>query len=1153
MHNSPPHTSGSGNPDAINVAILPDAQARTAAIDFSRSFIVQAPAGSGKTELLTQRYLCLLARVEEPEQILAITFTRKAASEMRNRILQSLQRARATSRPDKAHEAHNWDLAQAALANDARCGWQIESNPVRLRIQTIDSLNASLSRRLPVLAGMGASMEIAQDQTPIYEAVCKRLLEQLGDGSPESKHLETVLLHLANRVPDFMSMLCDLLAKRDHWLPVLIQHRNDEDLRDSIERTLSAVVEHHLQGVLELLPVEMHAELVELANFSARTRLQDGDSGEALEYLANMAVIPAAHASEFPVWLALAGLVCKKESGRLKAEFYSRMDKRHGFPADKDKKPMKDRMHALLRDMNDIPDLGAALSATGDLPAPEFSDSQWQVLLALLQLLPRAVSELMLEFQSSGKVDYVEMSLRALQALGATEHPTDMALALDEHLHHILVDEFQDTSITQRRLLELLTAGWSESDGRTLFCVGDPMQSIYRFRQAEVGLFLEMQQHGLSGLSVQPLSLKTNFRSTQTIVDWVNASFPHIMPARDDAEQGAVHYSASLPRPDASREGIVKVHAAIDQTPQQEAIAIRSLVQQSLNADSKQRIAILVSGRTHVGPIAQELKQTGIAFNAVDIERLEDRSLVQDLMALTRALVHLGDRTAWLACLRAPWCGASLSDLHALAAHDAEQTIYSLLNVAMAQNPSEESDSRFTHDGKIRLSRFTAIINAAIAQRSRYSLRDWVEQTWLSLNGPACLSESNELEDADSYFTRLDELEVAGDLEDLTRLEEQLSSLYAKVHSGDNDVARVDIMTIHKSKGLEFDVVILPSLHRGRGKDNDQLLRWTRLTGLPADGLVLAPPGAKGEDGDSIYQWLAQLEKQRARYESQRLLYVATTRARRELHLFGSVSLNKTGDAPASPKSGCLLALLWPQVEAEYVRAVVQRIPQSAATVAASSVSLKRLPLHWTAPEPVENMQGNYGNAVINSEVQPEFDWVGETSRHIGTVVHAELERLVKLSAAEMQVWNADARKPHLLLKLAELGVPEKMRNQACDKVIQAVRLTLNDSRGRWILGLDTQHQDADSEIALSGIVNGKVFKNIIDRSFVDDTGTRWIIDFKTSSHEGGGLDEFLGREVERYRYQLERYAQLMQAWKPANAIRTALYFPLLSAWREVI
>jgi ATP-dependent exoDNAse (exonuclease V) beta subunit len=441
-------------------------------------------------------------------------------------------------------------------------------------------------------------------------------------------------------------------------------------------------------------------------------------------------------------------------------------------------------------------------------------------------------------------------------------------------------------------------------------------------------------------------------------------------------------------------------------------------------------------------------------------------------------------------------------------------------------------------------------MNTAGAERARQSLRDWVEKTWLALNGPSCLRSANELDDADAYFARLDELEVAGDLADLERLESQLSSLYAA--SGDNAQARVEIMTIHKSKGLEFEVVILPSLHRVGGRDSTKLLRWTRLTGLDADGLVLAPPGAKGDDSDSVYQWLAELEKQRARYESQRLLYVAVTRAKRELHLFGSASLNKEGDAPQPPRSGTLLALLWPQVETEFLRAVVQRAPVLTGSKSSTTASMRRLPLNWTPPAPDPALLGKRSNSVINAEEQPEFDWVGETSRHIGTVVHAELEHLVKLPPAQMQSWNATARQPLLLLRLAELGVPEALRTTACARVTQAIEHTLGDAKGRWILGLDTQHQDAASEIALTGVINNAVINSIIDRSFVDDHGIRWIVDFKTSSHEGGGREAFLQSEVERYRQQMDRYAKLMRAWKPQEPVKTALYFPLLGEWREV-
>jgi ATP-dependent exoDNAse (exonuclease V) beta subunit len=114
-------------------------------------------------------------------------------------------------------------------------------------------------------------------------------------------------------------------------------------------------------------------------------------------------------------------------------------------------------------------------------------------------------------------------------------------------------------------------------------------------------------------------------------------------------------------------------------------------------------------------------------------------------------------------------------------------------------------------------------------------------------------------------------------------------------------------------------------------------------------------------------------------------------------------------------------------------------------------------------------------------------------------------------------------------------------------RVRQALINTLNDSRGRWILN---RHHEGRSEYALTGVYRGAVVNVVLDRSFVDEDGVRWIIDYKTGHHEGRDLDEFLDREQERYRDQLERYAELMAQFEP-RPIRLGLYFPLLCGWRE--
>src|SRR5690606_7573899 len=270
----------------------------------------------------------------------------------------------------------------------------------------------------------------------------------------------------------------------------------------------------------------------------------------------------------------------------------------------------------------------------------------------------------------------------ALQALGSSDEPTDLALAFDYRLQHLLVDEFQDTSFGQLDLLERLTAGWTAGDGRTLLCVGDPMQSIYRFRQAEVGLFLQLQQQGLRNVPLEPLRLTSNFRSTRPIIEWVNRVFPSVLSPTDNPEHGAVRYSPSVAALSSTRGG-VKVHPSFEKDELVEARQVVKLVRKSLAEDPDATVAVLVTARSHVGLIASELHGANIDFQAIEIEALLDRPVVQDLTALTRALLHLADRTAWLAVLRAPWCGLTLHDLHAIVNNNRASTLNELLTQAL--------------------------------------------------------------------------------------------------------------------------------------------------------------------------------------------------------------------------------------------------------------------------------------------------------------------------------------------------------------------------------------------------------------------------------------------------------------------------------------
>ena len=175
--------------------------------------------------------------------------------------------------------------------------------------------------------------------------------------------------------------------------------------------------------------------------------------------------------------------------------------------------------------LSGVPRIQQALVELNALPAATLSNADAAAIEALSRVLRAAAVYLQAEFAVSGRIDHTYVAGAAREALADAGLPTDLALRTGMSLRHILVDEFQDTSLAQFDLIETLTAGWEEGDGRTLFVVGDPMQSIYQFREAEVGLFLRARDSGIGTVRLEPLRLTRNFRSVPDLIGWINDAF----------------------------------------------------------------------------------------------------------------------------------------------------------------------------------------------------------------------------------------------------------------------------------------------------------------------------------------------------------------------------------------------------------------------------------------------------------------------------------------------------------------------------------------------------------------------------------------------------------------------------------------------------
>jgi ATP-dependent exoDNAse (exonuclease V) beta subunit len=1111
-----------------------DAEARAAALDISASFVVQAPAGSGKTELLIQRYLRLLTVVENPEEVLAITFTRKAAAEMQLRVLQALTSAASESEPALQHERVTWHAATAVLRRDSEFAWNLVANPRRLRIQTLDSLNAFIARTQPLTATGGAAGNtiIADaEMRALYRNAAALTLDQLTEAGDLHDATREVLVHVDTNTSIYVAYLARMLATRDQWLPFvgsgLLDAVDAAELRSQFETGLECIVLQHLEKLSACAAKESAPEIIGAGVYAAKQLRDMAQWNNPIVLLHGIDRIPGTTTDALPHWCGLAELLLTQQG-----DWRKRANKNQGFPPGDD--GQKAAFHDLLESLAGNERWRNLLHQVRALPPTKYSDEQWSVLLALFRLLPVAVTELKRLFSERGVTDHIEVALSASNALGTADEPGDVALLLDYQVRHLLVDEMQDTSSAQYRMIEALTGGWTIDDGRTLYCVGDPMQSIYRFRNAEVGQFLLAKKAGIGDVNLADLTLRRNFRSGANLVAWFNEVFPDVLPRQDDARTSAVAYSAAVPVPELEGQGHCFVHPLFGSDKGAEADLGLQIIRDILRAHPDDDIAILVRGRTHLPELLYRLRSAGIAYKAVEIDRLTDLPEIIDVLALTRAIAHQGDRLAWLALLRSPWVGLDWTDLHTLVFNDTKSSVWELLN-------NDERIGGLSEFGRTAVADFRTRFAPILGSCRVEKLRDKVERAWLILGGPVILKDIHAVENVYRYLDVIEKIEVAGTLPDVAELEDALDL----EHVSSNVSARIQVMTMHRAKGLQFEHVVLFGLGRRPRNREAEVLSWFDIPGLHgAPQKIISPVGPRALlEKDPVHSYIGTIEAEKDRNELGRLLYVACTRARKSLHLVGSAQVLKSGPRP-DPRS--LLSLLWPVVAPQYedVYDAEQHVPDASHGERWLQPDLRRFRSPWQMPQSPDLPCVSADSVTVDAHQQVEFYWVGAGARLAGTLVH----RWLQMSTDGRVQLREDLREriPATGRRwLLEMGVVENEIDPIVTRVTEALRGIIDDERGQWIL-----EGDGFSELALSGVVDGQVESVVLDRVRID-AGVHWIVDYKTSSHEGGDLQSFLAAESDRYKPQLTKYATLYRNFANVD-VRCALYFPLLQEFVEM-
>jgi ATP-dependent helicase/nuclease subunit A len=1221
----------------------PDQAERSRALDPSRSFLVQAPAGSGKTYLLTQRFLRLLSRAEKPDEIVAITFTNAAAAEMRQRILSELEKAEAArSSTLVADPGSLAAIAAAALARSEQLGWQLLDQPGQLRIMTIDSFCRSLALQCPLgwglLSGLGGRLDMVEDPSELYRRAARRTLNLLADPTPATPSVEALLSWRDNNWSDVENLLVKMLHARNRWYQDFVFTRDiDEDSWNALRMRLEAPFHRgacrQLDALGNLLDASTGSRESALRLARLACECTGPQSPHSLAELADLPIGPWGEtvAEEIEIFHDLACFLLTKDGDWRKSKG---LQTAHGFASTPSGRAAKLQFQAFVDSLDQVPGLRAALAAFRIQLPTAYTDDEWTLVRHGFAVLRAAAGQLQVVFAESGMVDFTEVAQIALRVLAETDGtPSDFAIEQAASIRHLLVDEFQDTSRNQHQLLSRMIAAWPEREGRTCFCVGDPMQSIYGFREAEVELFERLKTHGLDTVSPEGtaetfefefLPLRANFRTEPSLVRDLNNVFAQIFaeddgsgvgfseaePARPHlaAVKAELHTAFTLSRAPQLLSGQTAdaIPGHPEATRQAQLDEIVALIRDRLATPQPGRIAVLGRTRKALIPVAEALETAGIPFRAIELVTLRERPEILDALALARAVVNPTDRTAWLGVLRAPWCGLTLAELHLLTSADDEAVttlpLPELLETRLAAIAARLSPRAAGAAGRVaRILREAAALRAA---NSGSTLGTWLESIWKALGGEDT-ADPRARENLRLLWKCLDglpngEVDLQG-----PALNTALDRLFAVPDPAVNSESGVQLMTIHKSKGLEFEVVIVPDLDSGTKGGNSDLFAWIER-GLPSTDsggdlteFLIAPIAAKGSDAGNARRWVNGVCRLRETQEMRRVLYVAATRARDQLHLFARprFSVAKDGAPNLAGVTGSLLATAWPafgseiqtrfdEFEAEFFNPSGAQ-PSQLTSVAAAATTLGTLPFPATSSRPnppiavLRRLPADYqpppfptpGGESPSLHAQPghalyERTEGGLRSRVEGAAIHMLLDRFTRLRAQLSATEAAEslaAALPAITASIRSHGLSAHDASQMAESGLAVVRRAVAHPIGDWIA---QPHPESASESAWTGVVGDRAWNLRPDRVFLAPMpGTTlfelaqstssapawWIIDYKTShaspaslTTEGGRL-AFLLSHRGRHHDQLEIYGRVLRGLRSIDVpIYAGIYYPRL-------
>jgi ATP-dependent exoDNAse (exonuclease V) beta subunit len=533
-------------------------------------------------------------------------------------------------------------------------------------------------------------------------------------------------------------------------------------------------------------------------------------------------------------------------------------------------------------------------------------------------------------------------------------------------------------------------------------------------------------------------------------------------------------------------------------------------------------IAVLGRSRAQVVGILSRLLAEGIPTEAVDMQNLADVTVIRDLCALLYAFTDEKDRLKWSSFLRSPWVGLSVNELWS----------FNQIQLSNAELDCPGALSQLLKDSVIHNPRVRLLLSTYHRVRSEQKdlpVSVWLFKVFEALGGGRGFLRVEEAFAAEQFFQLLGEFSP-WETPNEERLLYALSQRFVRAENGESTV---QVMTIHKSKGLEFDHVFVPQLHRMSTRDELSLLMFQERLTEKGWQLLLAPIKSPKGESSSLYRYLYQEEQALADEENIRVLYVASTRAKKTLHF--SFSMKTPTDLSAiKPIKGSFLARLFPFVAWNFPEcSLTEKETQSLLTSRLYRIPLeeKDVSLQDMAEESTQDLN------------QPEWpDLKTIQDRAVGTLVHRYFSRWVNLKSLPTEA-DILQYQPSILSSLSQLGVLERELLSASARVQAALIKTLSSAHAEMIFLKSYEESHAEYRVVRKKGFRSEIY--VIDRTFVDQD-VRFILDYKVASpSEGESWSAFEDRMKATYAPQLQQYSRLLREKGDKRAFQLGLFFPL--------